>query len=143
MRSYDAVCKELGFNPNQDIPKQEVAYFGYAKGVCLGKFQSVADAKENGAFTTERSIVNEQEIKKAYDGFYKLRDQVEKVWLLELQTECANILSNGGIIKDKHTKGAAAIISYVNNRCQYYKDTIADYAIEECVLFVKVMGLIA
>lgn len=65
------------------------------------------------------------------------------MWLLELQTECAKILARGELIKDNHTTGAAAIIAYVNNRCQYDRDTVADYAIEECELFVKVMWLIA
>lgn len=35
MRSYNDVCKELGFNPNQDMPKQEIAYFGYERVYAL------------------------------------------------------------------------------------------------------------
>lgn len=139
MRSFNDICKEVGFTQDVDWPMQKVAFYGYAKGVCLGEFQSVGEAKANGALTTERSIVNADEIEKFQKEYSAKKEKAETTWYNELLTECSRILSYGATNTDTHKMAAAEIISYVTNRCQYDNDTVADYSIEECELFFKVM----
>lgn len=139
MRSFNDICKEVGFTQDVDWPKQEIAFYGYAKGLSIGKFGSVGEAKDAGAFTTERSIVNEDEIKKFQKEYSDKKEKAESIWYNELLTECSRILSYGATKTDTHKMAAAEIISYVANRCRYNNDTVADYSIEECELFLKVM----
>lgn len=139
MRSFNDVCKEVGFSREVDWPKQQVVFYGYAKGSCLGAFQSVSEAKNNGALTTERSIVNEAEIEKFEKDYYDKKEYAETTWYNELLLECSRILAYGGSSTDTHKMAATVSLSYVTNRCQYDKDTVADYAIEECELFFKIM----
>ena len=87
MRSFQDICKDVGYNSDKEAPKRVRKIYGYAKGQLLGTFDSDKEARDAGAKSTELVIENEDIIKAFKNSQGVLRQAAMQMFKYELFNE--------------------------------------------------------
>lgn len=127
MRSFDEICKEVGYNHRKSNPPEPIiTYFAYKSGEAkefATKILALGFSKN-----VEEVVVNKTEIRAYWDRQRDLEAKASELWYAELQNEYSELpVAAFNIIYQKayddgHASGYDEVASHFESLYYFYAD---------------------